>query len=130
MPRVTKEQAQKLVGKTIYAVRKDGSVVTGKLVRMHQNQLQLVPVVKGKEVQTRAIIPLVLFDLLAIGLFAGGGFGFGGFGPGFGPGFGGPGFGPGFGGPGFGGPGFGPGPGFDGGCCCQPGPGFVNTPFF
>ena len=70
MPRVTKEQAQKLVGKTIYAVRKDGSVVTGKLVRMHQNQLQLVPVVNGKEVQTRAIIPLVLFDLLAIGLFA------------------------------------------------------------
>ncbi|NBD27607.1 hypothetical protein [Paenibacillus glycinis] len=129
MPRVTKEQAQKLVGKTIYAVRKDGSVVTGKLVRMHQNQLQLVPVVNGKEVQTRAIIPLVLFDLLAIGLFAGGGFGFGGFG-GFGPGFGGPGFGPGFGGPGFG-PGFG-GPGFDGGCnqCCQPGPGFNNGPFF
>ncbi|SFS48450.1 hypothetical protein [Paenibacillus sp. BC26] len=128
MQRVTKEQVQKMVGKTVYAVRKDGSVVTGKLVRAHQNQLQLMPLNNGKEVQTRAIIALVLFDLLAIGLFAGGGFGWGG-------GFGGPGYGPGFGGPGFGGPGYGPGfggPGFGGpgGCDCQPIAGYNNTPYY
>ncbi|MFB9325233.1 hypothetical protein ACFFSY_04780 [Paenibacillus aurantiacus] len=130
MQRVTKEQARKLVGKTVYAVRKDGSVASGKLVRVSNNKLYLKPVGKdkGKKVKTKAILPLVLFDLLAIGTlpFWGAGFG-GGFGPGFGPGFGGPGFdgpccdqpfvGPGFGpgvGPGFGGPGFGPGygPGF------------------
>ncbi|SDW44623.1 hypothetical protein [Paenibacillus sp. CF384] len=133
MQRVTKEQVQKMVGKTVYAVRKDGSVVTGKLVRAHHNQLQLMPLSNGKEVQTRAIIALVLFDLLAIGLFAGGGFGWGGGfgGPGYGPGFGGPGFGgPGYGGPGFGGPGFG-GPGFGGpGCDCQPIAGYNNTPYY
>ncbi|RAP77114.1 hypothetical protein [Paenibacillus montanisoli] len=125
MQRVTKEQVQKMVGKTVYAVRKDGSVVTGKLVRAHHNQLQIMPLSNGKDAQTRAIIPLVLFDLLAIGLFAGG-FGFGGFGHG---GFGHGGFGCG----GIGGfPGGHPGFGGDfGGCGCQqPFDGFKNTPFY
>jgi hypothetical protein len=93
MSRITRSQVQKLVGKSIYAVRKDGSVVSGKLVRVKGNQLVLEPP-KGK-VQTKAIIPLVLFDLLAIGTSPFG-FGFGGFdGFGFGGGFGG-GFGDGF----------------------------------
>jgi len=95
MSRVTRTQAQKLVGKQIYAVRKDGTVVSGKLVRISGNKLML-EAPKGKTVRTKAIIPLVLFDLLAIGTvpFAG----FGGFGGGFGPyGYGG-GFGGGFGG--------------------------------
>ncbi|GGD48235.1 hypothetical protein [Paenibacillus nasutitermitis] len=117
MQRVSKDQARKLIGKTIYAVRRDGSVRTGKLVRVHENKLYLRPAGKGKgkgkSVRTKAILPLVLFDLLAIGTlpFAGG------FGPGFGSGFG-PGFGPGY------GPGPVYGPGYGGGYgnpCCPPG---------
>lgn len=87
MSRVTSLQVRKLVGKQIYAVRKDGSVVSGKLVRIQGNQL-VVEQPKGKKVQTKAIIPLVLFDLLAVDTEP---FGFGGFGgfDGFGGGFGG-----------------------------------------
>jgi hypothetical protein len=97
--KIRKEQVKKLIGKEIYALKKDGSTVAGKLVRIQGNTLILSPK-KGKGVQTKAILPLVLFDLLAIGTspFAFGG-GFGGFG-----GFGGGEFG--FGGTGFGGPGF------------------------
>jgi hypothetical protein len=102
---IRKGQVKKWIGKEIYALKKDGSTVTGKLVRIQGNTLILKPK-KEKGVQTQAIIPLVLFDLLAIGTspFAfGGGFGgFGGFGGGFGEfgGFGG-GFGEFGGGPGF-----------------------------
>ncbi|OME84107.1 hypothetical protein BK120_13475 [Paenibacillus sp. FSL A5-0031] len=89
MRNVSKQQVRKLVGKSIYAVRPDGSVVTGKLVRVHQNKLIVAPLEKdkGKLVQTKAILPLVLFDLLAIGTLPlwGGGFG-GGFGGGYGGG--------------------------------------------
>jgi hypothetical protein len=77
MSHVTRAHAQKLVGKQIYAVRKDGSVVSGKLARISGNQLVLEQT-KVKKVHTKAIFPLVLFDLLAIGTFDGG-FGFGGF---------------------------------------------------
>jgi hypothetical protein len=93
-----------LVGKNIVALKKDGTRVTGKLVRISGNTLIVAPQ-KGKKVQVKAIIPLVLFDLLAIGTapFAYGGFGYDGFG--YGGGFGG--YGGGFGGyGGFGGPGF------------------------
>lgn len=101
---IRKSDVRKLVGKQIVALKKDGTSVSGKLVRISGNTLIVAPQ-KGKKVQVKAIIPLVLFDLLAIGTAPyayGGGFGYGGFGPGFG-GFGG--FGPGFGGfgPGFGG---------------------------
>lgn len=79
MSNVSRQQVRKLVGKSIYAVLPDGSVVTGKLVRVHQNKLIIAPLKKdkGKLVQTKAILPLVLFDLLAIGTlpFLGGGFG-------------------------------------------------------
>ncbi|MCM3273722.1 hypothetical protein [Paenibacillus elgii] len=95
MPNVSKQDVAKLVGKKIYAVKKDGTVVEGKLVRINGNQL-MISTRNGKQVKTSAILPLVLFDLLAIGTspFAFGGFGgfgpfgFGGFGPfGFGGGF-------------------------------------------
>lgn len=79
MRSVSKQQVRKLIGKPIYALRPDGSVVTGKLVRVHQNKLIVAPLKqdKGKQVQTKAILALVLFDLLAIGTlpFIGGGFG-------------------------------------------------------
>ncbi|NMO96087.1 hypothetical protein [Paenibacillus lemnae] len=100
---VSKHEANKYVGKQIIAYKKDGSVVKGKLIRISGDRL-ILEGIKGKRVKTKALAPLVLFDLLAIGTapFAYGPYGFGGgYGPGYGPGFG-PGFGPGY-GPGFGG---------------------------
>lgn len=74
---VNKKQVMKLVGKNIVAVKKDGTKVMGKLVRISGNRLILQPV-SGKKVQTKALIPLVLFDLLAVGTapYAGGGYGY------------------------------------------------------
>ena len=120
-PSVIENQAKKMIGKKIVAYKKDGSMVTGKLVKISGKRLYVSPT-KGKTVQTKAIIPLVLFDLLAIGTapYAYGGGGYPGYGaPGYGyggPGYGGPGYGgPGYGGPGYGGPGYGaPGFGFPG----------------
>lgn len=67
MRSVTKREVSKLVGKHVYAIRKDGSVVTGKLVRIQGTKLHIKPERRGKKVSTKAILPLVLFDLLAIG---------------------------------------------------------------
>lgn len=105
---VSKAKVKSYVGKQIIAYKKDGTMVTGKLVRVSGSRLFVTPETKGKKVRTKAIIPLALFDLLAIGTAPyayggayGGGFGgypggypvgYGGFGPGygaFGPGFGG-----------------------------------------
>lgn len=98
--KIRKDDVRKLVGKNIVALKKDGTSVTGKLVRISGNTLIVAPQ-KGKKVQVKAIIPLVLFDLLAIGTapYAYGGFGYGG-------GFGGYPYGGNFYGGGFGGPGF------------------------
>ncbi|WP_199622613.1 hypothetical protein [Paenibacillus alkalitolerans] len=94
---VTKKEARKWLGKSIYALKKDGSVISGKLVKINGNQL-ILHQPGNRKVSTKAFIPLVLFDLLAIG----GHHGFGHPGFGFGHGFGHPGFGHGFGHPGFG----------------------------
>ncbi|WP_058303366.1 hypothetical protein [Gorillibacterium timonense] len=89
---VTKEEARKLVGQTVYALKKDGAVVSGKLLKVKGDQLYLSST-NGKKASTKAVIPLVLFDLLAIGTNPWGwGGGFGGWGPGWG------GWGPGLGG--------------------------------
>jgi len=84
---VTKEQARKLVGKKIYALKKDGSMVSGKLVAIRGNRLVLEQP-RGKNVRVKGLLPLVLFDLLAIGSspYEFGGFGPWGGGPFFGPG--------------------------------------------
>lgn len=108
---VTRDEAMKLIGKNIVAIKKDGTRVTGRLLKVSGNKLVLKRAV-GKKIHTKAILPLVLFDLLAVATLPyayGSGPGFG-YGPGGGPGFGpgpkpGPGYGPGFGG------GYGPGPG-------------------
>ncbi|WP_284643911.1 hypothetical protein [Paenibacillus silviterrae] len=86
---VRKKDVKKLVGKHIYAVRKDGSVVEGKLVRVSGGKL-FVAQRKGKQAKTSAIAPLVLFDLLAIGTapYAYGGYGYGGYGYPYGAGYG------------------------------------------
>lgn len=104
---ITKKQVMKLVGKSIVAVKKDGTKVTGKLLRISGNKL-ILQRNSGKKVQTKALIPLVLFDLLAVGTapYAGGyGGGYGGVPYGGGYGYG-SGYGYGYGGPG----GYGPGP--------------------
>lgn len=53
----------------------------GKLLRVSGNRLVLQRI-SGKKVQTKALIPLVLFDLLAVGTapyaYGGGGYGYGG----------------------------------------------------
>lgn len=87
---VTKKQANKLIGQYVYALKKDGSVASGKLLSIKGTRV-ILEQKKGKNVKTKAFVPLVLFDLLAIGTspFVGGGFG--GFSP-FGFGFGNPGF--------------------------------------
>ncbi|ETT47231.1 MULTISPECIES: hypothetical protein [unclassified Paenibacillus] len=114
---VTKQQVIKLIGKHIVAVKKDGSRVTGKLVRISGNRL-ILQRISGKKVQTKALIPLVLFDLLAIGTAP---YAYGG---GYGGGYGGNPYGGGY---GYGhGPGPGPVPGPYGGY--GPGPGYGIPP--
>ncbi|ANS73612.1 hypothetical protein AWM70_02660 [Paenibacillus yonginensis] len=100
-------QAKKLIGKKIIAYKKDGGFVTGTLVRISGKRLYVKPSA-GKKVRTKAILPLALFDLLAIGTapFAGGfyggypGYGYGGYPGGYGYGYGGYGGYPGYGYPG------------------------------
>ncbi|PYI57212.1 50S ribosomal protein L33 [Paenibacillus flagellatus] len=80
---VNRQEVKKLIGKKIYAVKKDGAVVTGLLRGLKGNEL-IVELPKGKNVKTKAFLPLVLFDLLAIGT---GPYGYGGY-PGYGyPGY-------------------------------------------
>lgn len=95
---ISRQQVKKLIGQQVYAIKKDGARVSGKLVRIKGDRLYLQSS-KGKSVRTKAILPLVLFDLLAIGTspfgfgFGGPGYGYGGYGyGGFGGGFGYPGF--------------------------------------
>lgn len=64
---VTKAQVKPLIGKRIYAVTKNNTVVTGKLVGIKGNRL-ILEQGKGKHVKTKALLPLILFDLLAIGI--------------------------------------------------------------
>ncbi|WMT43567.1 hypothetical protein RE628_21065 [Paenibacillus sp. D2_2] len=84
---VTKKEAEKWIGKSIVAYKKDGGIVTGKLVKISGNRLVLRQN-SGKKVKTKALIPLVLFDLLAIGT-APYAYGYGGYGPYGGGGYGG-----------------------------------------
>ncbi|CAM3820170.1 50S ribosomal protein L33 [Cohnella lubricantis] len=93
MSRITREQALKFVGKQVYALRKDGTQVSGRLVRVSGSRLVLSQQ-KGRKASTKAILPLALFDVLAIGTAP---FAYGGYGPwGYG-GYGGYGWGGGFG---------------------------------
>ncbi|MDQ0195109.1 hypothetical protein [Paenibacillus wynnii] len=91
---VTKKQVMKLIGKNIVALKKDGTKISGKLLRISGNRL-IVQRVSGKKVQTKALIPLVLFDLLAVGTapYNYGGYGYGGAPYGSGYGYGGGGYG-------------------------------------
>ncbi|SFT09031.1 50S ribosomal protein L33 [Paenibacillus sp. BC26] len=79
---VSKQQISKYYGKKIYAVKKDGTVVTGTLSQIQGNRVILTQE-KGKTVKVKFLLPLLLFDLLAIGLFTGFG-GYGGYYDGYG----------------------------------------------
>jgi len=86
-------EVRKLVGKQVYAIHKQAGHVRGKVVKVSGQTVYIQANLKnGKKVHTNAILPLALFDLLAIGTspfaFGGfGGFGFPGFGFGGFPGF-------------------------------------------
>lgn len=91
-------EIRKLIGKQVYCLKKDGTMASGKLVKVSGGRIHLAQP-KGKSVRTKAVIPLVLFDLLAIGTspygygygYPGyGGYGYGGYGYGYGGGFGSP----------------------------------------
>lgn len=86
MKRVGVEDVKKFIGKEVYCLKKDGTVASGKLVKVSGSRILLKP--KGKDARTSAIVPLVLFDLLAIGTtpYAYGypGYGYGGGYPGYG----------------------------------------------
>lgn len=82
---------KRLTGRTIYVINKKGVRLSGKLVKVSGSKLYLQPTRIGmKQVKTSAIIPLALFDLLAIGTspYGYGGYsGYGGYGAGY-PGIG------------------------------------------
>lgn len=83
MAAVTKEAAVSLVGKQIYAVRKDGSMVTGKLLKVVDNKIVMQQKSQPGQKTRGLILPLILFDLLAIGLVSAQPYGgFGGYGGG------------------------------------------------
>jgi hypothetical protein len=66
------------MGRTIYVINNKGVRLAGKLVKVSSKKLYLQPNrIGNKNVKTSAIIPLVLFDLLAIGTAP---YGYGGFG--------------------------------------------------
>lgn len=90
---VKRSAVTKLSGKHVYALKKDGTVIDGKLVSIKGNRVLIRPK-KGKA-YTKAILPLVLFDLLAVGTAPyayGFGYGYPGYGYGYGYGY--PGYGP------------------------------------
>lgn len=78
-------QVKKLLGKPVFAVKRNGAVVTGKLVRIKGAELYIQPLGKNRKVHTKALLPLVLYDVLAVG---------GAYGGGYGPYYGVPGYGP------------------------------------
>ncbi len=83
---INKKSLRKLTGRTIYVINNKNIKITGKLVKLSGNKIYLQPTSIGnKKVRTSAILPLVLFDLLAVGTspYA---LGYGGY-PGYGVGY-------------------------------------------
>ncbi len=66
---ISHERMKSLVGKSVFAIRRDGSRVEGTLVGIQNGQLMLQskPVAKKMSV-SNIVMPLVLYDLLVIGL--------------------------------------------------------------
>lgn len=69
-------RARRWIGRPVYAVRRDGTVVTGVLHAVKRDRLILSQGRNAKKARTSGIFtPLVLYDLLAIGLYTPFGFG-------------------------------------------------------
>lgn len=80
-----KLKAKEWVGKRVSIRKRDGSAVHGKLVAVRGNQLMIQP--EGKSVKTKALLPLLLYDVAALGAYGAyapygyGGYGYGGIAP-------------------------------------------------
>ncbi len=83
-------KAKSLVGRSVALKMKDGSTVSGALVRISGDRLYVSTAAsvaggtrKSGSVRTKALLPLLLFDVAAIGAgpYGGGYGGYGGFGP-------------------------------------------------
>lgn len=74
-PKTKIGQVRRLAGKRIYAVTRRGEIAEGKLLRVSGHSLVLRPErINGKKVKTQALLPLVLYDLLAVGTAPYGGY--------------------------------------------------------
>ncbi len=66
--KINKKTIRKLTGRTVYVINNKNVRLTGKLIKVSGQKLYLQPTSIGdKKVKTSAILPLVLFDLLAVG---------------------------------------------------------------
>lgn len=98
--KIQRAKLKSLIGKQVVIRHKNGQTITGKLVSVRGNRVNVRPVQANGKAYTKAILPLVLFDLLAIGTAPyAGGYGYPGYGVGY-PGYG-------YGGYGYGYPGYG-----------------------
>ncbi len=88
-------KAKTLVGRPVAVKMKNGATVSGTLVRLSGDRLYVLPQAAGgakrttasRSVRTKALLPLLLYDVAALG--AGPYGGFGGFGVPYGGGYGG-----------------------------------------
>lgn len=67
MHNITEARVRKLIGKSIYAKHKNGTVSNGKLLNVKGDRIILDSKIE-KNVNTKGILPLLLFDLLLIGI--------------------------------------------------------------
>ncbi|HZG58480.1 hypothetical protein [Paenibacillus sp.] len=65
-------QAKSLLGRDVAVRLKDGKTASGKLVRIQGGRLYIRPAAgaKGKPVATKALLPLLLYDVAALGAAA------------------------------------------------------------
>lgn len=93
--KMQRAKLKSLIGKHVVIQHKNGQTISGKLVSVKGNRVNVRPVQANGKAYTKAILPLVLFDLLAIGTAPYAGYGYPGYGyPGYGyPGYGYPGYG-------------------------------------
>ncbi|CAM3403197.1 hypothetical protein [Marinicrinis lubricantis] len=77
--------AKPFIGKNIVAMHRNGQKIQGKLVKIQGQKLYIQST--NNKVQTKALLPLLLFDVAAIEspFFFGGGFGYPPYGFGYGP---------------------------------------------
>lgn len=73
-------QVRALLGRNIRCSMKNGCSIVGKLEKVQGGKIYVRPCAGGKSVRTKALLPLALFDVAALG--AAGAYGYG---PGYAP---------------------------------------------